>query len=191
MKGLGTIINVIAVLLGGGIGLLVKSGLKKRFQDILMQACGLSTIFIGIGGALSGILIFDKETGVISTQNTLLTVCSLVIGGLIGEFINIELRLDRFGEKLKSMVKAKNDGSFVDGFVTASLVICVGAMAIVGSIQDGLTGDYSMLAAKALLYHRHGLCILTRYRPPVFRSSARHLSGYHHALRRFDRAVSQ
>ena len=151
MKGLGTIINVIAVLLGGGIGLLVKSGLKKRFQDILMQACGLSTIFIGIGGALSGILTFDKETSVISTQNTLLIVCSLVIGGLIGEFINIELRLDRFGEKLKSMVKAKIDNSFVDGFVTASLVICVGAMAIVGSIQDGLTGDYSMLAAKALL----------------------------------------
>ncbi len=150
MKGLGTIINVIAVLIGSGLGLLIKSGLKKRFQDILMQACGLATIFIGISGALTGMLTIDK-TGVISTQNTMLVVCSLVIGGLIGELIDIELRLDHFGEKLKAMVKAQNDNSFVDGFVTASLVICVGAMAIVGSIQDGLTGDYSMLAAKALL----------------------------------------
>lgn len=150
MKGLGTIINVIAVLIGSGLGLLIKSGLKKRFQDILMQACGLATIFIGISGALTGMLTIGK-TGVISTQNTMLVVCSLVIGGLIGELIDIELRLDHFGEKLKAMVKAQNDNSFVDGFVTASLVICVGAMAIVGSIQDGLTGDYSMLAAKALL----------------------------------------
>lgn len=84
MKGLGTIINVVAVLLGGSIGLFVKSGLKKQFQDILMQACGLATIFIGIGGALAGMLAFDRETGAISTQNTLLIVCSLVIGGLVG-----------------------------------------------------------------------------------------------------------
>lgn len=151
MKGLGTIINVAAVIVGGGIGLFIKSGLKKRFQEIFMQSCGLATIFIGLGGALSGILHIDSTTGTISTQNTLLIVISLVLGGLIGELINIEQLLDRFGEKLKSLVKAKNDHSFVDGFVTASLVICVGAMAIVGSIQDGLTGDYSMLAAKALL----------------------------------------
>jgi len=151
MRGLGTIINVIAVLAGSGIGLFFKSGLKQRFQDILMQACGIATIFIGVGGALSGILSMNAETGVISTKNTMLIVASLVIGGLLGELINIEKRLDRFGEKLKAMVKAQNDNSFVDGFVTASLVICVGAMAIVGSIQDGLTGDYSMLSAKALL----------------------------------------
>ena len=151
MKGLGTIINVAAVIVGSSIGLLIKSGLKPRFQEIFMQACGLATIFIGLGGALSGILQIDAETGALSTQNTLLIVISLVLGGLIGELINIEQLLDRFGEKLKSVVKAQNDHSFVDGFVTASLVICIGAMAIVGSIQDGLTGDYSMLAAKALL----------------------------------------
>lgn len=150
MKGLGTIINVAAVIIGSGFGLLIKTGLKKRFQEILMQACGLATIFIGISGALTGMLFID-ETGVISSKNTMLLVCSLVIGGLIGELINIEKRLDHFGEKIKAMVHAQNDNSFVDGFVTASLVICVGAMAIVGSIQDGLTGDYSMLVAKALL----------------------------------------
>lgn len=150
MRGLGTIINVLAVLIGGGIGLFIKSGLKKRFQDILMQACGLATIFIGISGALTGMLFID-ESGSVSSRNTMLVVCSLVIGGLAGELINIELRLDHFGEKLKALVKAQNDNSFVDGFVTASLVICVGAMAIVGALEDGLTGDYSMLAAKALL----------------------------------------
>ena len=84
MRGLGTIINVIAVLAGSGIGLFFKSGLKQRFQDILMQACGIATIFIGIGGALSGILSMNAETGVISTKNTMLIVASLVIGGLLG-----------------------------------------------------------------------------------------------------------
>lgn len=150
MKGLGTIVNVAAVLIGGGIGLIIKTGLKKRFQDILMQACGLATVFIGISGALSEMFTVSKD-GAIASGNTMLLVCSLVLGGLIGEFLNIEKRLDSFGEKLKTAVKAQGDNSFVDGFVTASLVICVGAMAIVGSIQDGLTGDYSMLFAKALL----------------------------------------
>lgn len=149
MRGLGTIINVAATVAGGLIGTLIKTGMKKRFQDILMQACGLATIFIGIGGALTGLL--KVVDGGITTQNTMLLVGSMVIGGLVGEAINIELRLDKLGAKLQKLAKAENNNMFVEGFVTASLVICVGAMAIVGSIQDGLTGDYSMLAAKAVL----------------------------------------
>ena len=81
----------------------------------------------------------------------MLLIFSLVIGGLIGELINIEKRMDSLGEKLKKMLHAEKDNKFVDGFVNTSLIICVGAMAIVGSIQDGLTGDYSMLVAKAIL----------------------------------------
>ena len=81
----------------------------------------------------------------------MLLIFSLVIGSLIGEAINIEKRMESVGEKVKRLVKMKNDNRFVDGFVTASLIICVGAMAIVGSVEDGLTGDSSMLVAKSML----------------------------------------
>ena len=150
MKGLGTIVNVAAVIAGSGIGLLIKNGLRQRFQDILMQACGIATIFIGIGGALTGLLKITPQ-GALETQNTMLLVFSLVLGSLLGEALNIELHMEHLGDTLKALVNAKKDTQFVNGFVTATLVICIGAMAIVGSIQDGLTGDYTMLLAKSLL----------------------------------------
>lgn len=149
MRGLGTIINVAAVVAGSMVGMLIRTGLKQRFQDILIQACGLATMFIGIAGTLAGLL--KVVDGGVETQNTMILVFSLVIGGLLGECIDIELRLDHLGIRLQHLAKADNNSMFVEGFVTASLVICVGAMAIVGSIQDGLTGDYSMLCAKAVL----------------------------------------
>ncbi|MBQ7841626.1 MAG: DUF554 domain-containing protein [Lachnospiraceae bacterium] len=150
MKGLGTLVNVLAVLAGGGIGLIIKNGLKQRYSDILTQGCGIATIFIGISGALQGMLIVGQD-GSISTQKSLLVILSLVIGGLVGELANIEVHIEEMGEKIKRMLHGKSDSRFVDGFVTATLIICIGAMAVVGSIQDGLTGDYSMLFAKALL----------------------------------------
>lgn len=150
MKGLGTIVNVAAVIAGSGIGLLIKNGLRQRFQDILMQACGIATIFIGIGGALTGLLKITPQ-GALETQNTMLLVFSLVLGSLLGEALNIELHMEHLGDTLKALVNVKKDTQFVNGFVTATLVICIGAMAIVGSIQDGLTGDYTMLLAKSLL----------------------------------------
>lgn len=149
MKGLGTIINVIAILAGSSLGILIKGGMQEKLQNILVQACGLATLFIGISGTLQNMLIVTEEG--IQTQGTLLLICSLVIGGFVGELIDIEARLDRVGETIKGMVKSQNDSRFVDGFVTASLVICIGAMAVVGSIQDGLTGDYSMLLSKSIL----------------------------------------
>lgn len=154
MRGLGTIINVAAVLLGSGAGIFIKGGMKEKTQQILMQACGLATLFIGIGGALQQIFVIDSEG--IQTQGTLLLICSLVIGSFIGQRLDIESRLDWLGEKIKDLVKGNSDSRFVDGFVTSSLVICVGAMAVVGAIQDGLTGDYSMLVSKAVLD-----CIIT------------------------------
>lgn len=150
MKGLGTIVNVAAVIIGSGIGVMVKNGLKQRFQDILMQACGVATMFIGIGGALTGLLKIMPD-GTIETQHTLLLVFSLVLGSMLGEALNIELHMEHLGDTLKALVNAKTDTQFVNGFVTSTLVICIGAMAIVGAIQDGLTGDYTMLFAKALL----------------------------------------
>ena len=149
MKGLGTLVNVLAVLAGSGLGMLIKTGLKRRFRDILMQACGIATIFLGISGALAGLC--TVENGAVSTQNTMLLIFSLVLGGLAGEALNIEAGMEALGERLKRLVRDKSDSRFVDGFVTASLVICVGAMAIVGSIQDGLTGDHTLLFSKSLL----------------------------------------
>lgn len=149
MIGLGTIINTAAVIIGGVLGLLLKSGIAKRFEKILMQALGLATIFIGISGVLKHMLVV--ENGSLSTQGTILLIFSLVLGCLLGEWIDITSKMEKMGIKLKAMAKIKNDSSFVDGFVTASLIICVGAMAIVGAMEDGLTGDSSMLIAKSLL----------------------------------------
>ena len=149
MKGLGTIINVLAVLIGGTLGILIKGGMKEKLQNILVQACGLATLFIGISGTLQNMLIVSDDG--LNVQGTLLLICSLVIGSFVGELIDIEAKLEATGEKLKGMIKSKNDSRFVDGFVTASLVICIGAMAVVGSLQDGLTGDYSMLLSKSIL----------------------------------------
>lgn len=154
MRGLGTIVNVAAVLIGSSFGIFIKGGMKEKNQQILMQACGLATLFIGISGALQQMLVIEADD--IQTQGTLLLICSLVIGGFVGQCLDIESRLDLLGEKIRGLVKVKSDSRFVDGFVTSSLVICVGAMAVVGSIQDGLTGDYSMLLSKAVLD-----CIIT------------------------------
>lgn len=139
---MGTLINVAAIIAGSLLGLLFKNGMKQRFQDILMTALGAATIFIGASGAISGM------TG---TEPTMLLIFSLVLGSLAGEALRIEDRLDSFGEFLKKKAKRDNDSGFVEGFVSASLIVCVGAMAVVGSLEDGLSGDFSMIAAKSVL----------------------------------------
>lgn len=149
MIGLGTIINTAAVIAGGFLGLLLKNGIAKRFEQILMQALGLATIFIGAGGVLQYMLVV--ENGSLTTRGTMLLIFSLVIGSILGQWLDIEAKMECLGIRLKGAVGRKNDSRFVEGFVTTSLIICVGAMAIVGSMQDGLSGDCSMLIAKALL----------------------------------------
>ncbi len=149
MLGLGTIVNVAAILVGGLLGLLFKGGLSERFRAIMMQACGLAVIFIGAAGAFE--MIFSVEGGRLASGSTMLIVISLVLGGLCGELINIEKRLENLGERLKKAVKSSSDTKFVDGFVTASLVFCVGAMAICGPIDEALTGNSSTLFVKSIL----------------------------------------
>ena len=149
MIGLGTIINTAAVLAGGLLGLLLKNGVAKKFENILMQALGLATIFVGAGGVLKYMLVVEE--GGLNTRGTMLLIFSLVIGCLIGQWLDIEAKMEILGIKLKQAVRVKNDNHFVEGFVTTSLIICVGAMAIVGAMQDGLSGDSSMLVAKSLL----------------------------------------
>ena len=149
MIGLGTIINCGGILLGGVLGLLLGRFLKKPMQDALTCACGICTLFIGIAGALEGMLRINGEQ-LVSTGAMLVVGC-LALGTFIGELINIERGFERFGEWLKQKTGNAKDASFVNAFVTASLTVCIGAMAIVGSIQDGLTGNYTTLATKAVL----------------------------------------
>lgn len=149
MLGIGTVVNVLAVVIGSGIGLLLKGKLKKRFQDILMQVLGMATIFIGLSGALKGMFVIENNS--LTTTGSTLMIISLVLGAFIGELLQIEQRMEHTGEWLKQKIKVQNDGRFVEGFVTSSLVICVGAMAVVGAIEDGLAGNPTTLFAKAML----------------------------------------
>ena len=149
MIGLGTIINTAAIIIAGLVGSLFGKRMTERFQEILIKASGLCVIFLGIAGALEKMFII--EDGKLSSGGTLMMIASLAIGSLIGELINIERHLNRFGEWLKQKTGNSKDKVFVDAFVTASLTVCIGAMAIVGSIQDGILGDYSTLLMKAIL----------------------------------------
>ena len=149
MIGLGTIVNTAAVVAGGVLGLLLKNGVAKKFEAILMQALGLATVFIGAGGVLKYMLVV--ENGTLATRGTMLLIFSLVIGCILGQMLDIEAQMEKLGIRLKAAVRIKNDNRFVEGFVTTSLIICVGAMAIVGAMEDGLSGDSSTLIAKAVL----------------------------------------
>lgn len=142
MIGLGTIINCGAILAGGLLGLLFGKFMNNRLQDGLTKACGISVLFIGIAGAMEKML---------STDGTMLLVGCLALGALVGELLNIEAAFTRFGDWLKQKTGNAKDGGFVDAFVTASFTVCIGAMAIVGAIEDGIFGNWSILGAKAVL----------------------------------------
>ena len=149
MYGLGTMINTAAIVAGGVGGALFGRFLKENVQDTLTKVCGVSTLFIAITGALEQML--TVENGAIVSHGAMLVIGCLTIGAVIGELLNLEGAFERFGEWLKRKTGNAKDKRFVDAFVTASLTVCIGAMAIVGSIEDGITGDYSILATKAVL----------------------------------------
>ena len=143
----GTIINTAAIIAGGICGHLFGRLLKERHQETLTMACGVGTLFLGTAGAMNYMLHHDLLPG----GGTMLLVVCLALGGLIGEILNIEHWFERFGEWLKARTGNAKDKQFVNGFVTASLTVCIGAMAIMGSIQDGISGDWSTLGAKSIL----------------------------------------
>jgi uncharacterized membrane protein YqgA involved in biofilm formation len=136
----GTLINVATVVAGSSAGLLVGSRLPERIRQTVLSGLGLITLVIGMSMALQ-------------TRNPLLMLAALLLGGVIGELLSLEERLQALGRYLETRVSGHSgEGSaFVKGFVTASLVFCVGPMTILGSIQDGLTGNYTLLAIKATL----------------------------------------
>lgn len=152
MHGLGTIVNVAAIVVGGLAGLLGGRRIPEQLQKTLMSAMGVSVLFVGVSGALSQML--RAEGGALTVQGTMMMmmmILSLAVGAVLGELLDLEDRMERFGAWLKVKTKSESDGGFIGAFVTASLTVCIGAMAIVGSIQDGILGDHATLFAKAVL----------------------------------------
>jgi len=134
---LGTIVNAVAIIAGALVGLVFKNGIPEKYNRTVMQAIGLAVLLIGMKGALG-------------SNDLLVIIISLAIGSLVGEMIGIENHLEKFGRFLEKKF-SKGSSTFSAGFVTASLMYCVGSMAIVGSLESGLTGNHSTLFAKAAL----------------------------------------
>lgn len=149
MIGLGTIINSAAIVIGGVVGHFTGKLFKSEQQSALNKTCGISVLFIATAGAMQGMLSIDGNS-LLSGKSMLVVLC-LAIGTIIGELIGIEKGFERFGEWLKAKTGNSGDKEFVNAFVTASLTVCIGAMAIVGAIQDGISGDYSTLVVKSVL----------------------------------------
>ena len=149
MYGLGTIINGVCIVVAGIIGYYAGNLFKEEQHEAISKACGISVLFIAIAGAMQSMLTIDG--GKLVSGKSMLVVLSLAIGTVIGELIGIEKGFERFGEWLKQKSGNSKEKQFVDAFVTASLVVCVGAMGVVGAIEDGIKGDYSLLVLKAVL----------------------------------------
>ena len=134
---MGAIINAVAILIGGALGLLFRKGFPERMRQTALQVMSLFTFVVGMSMALQG-------------QQLIMVLISLVLGALVGEWVDIEGRLDRFGLWLERRLHL-TEKSPAKGFIYTSLLFCVGSMAIVGSIADGLTGDRSILVTKAMM----------------------------------------
>jgi uncharacterized membrane protein YqgA involved in biofilm formation len=136
---LGTIVNAVAIIIGSLMGVLIKKGVPVKISDIVMKAVALCVLYIGISGALKG-------------NNTLVLVVSMALGAVIGQLLDLDKWLHKLGDFLSKKLKSKDQNMSVgEGFVTASLLFCVGAMAIVGPLQSGLAGDNSTLYTKSIL----------------------------------------
>lgn len=142
MFGSGTIVNTIAIIIGGILGLFFGKLLKPALQDSITKVTGLCTIFIALSSGLPKL---------ISDASIIVMIVSLVLGTLIGEILDLEKGIERFGIWLKQKSGSQKDSGFVDGFMTASFTVCIGAMAVLGSLEDGLNGQASILYAKSLL----------------------------------------
>lgn len=149
MPGLGTIVNVAAIAAAGLLGAGFAKLMGERLREGLVKAAGVCVLFIGAAGALSGMLSADG--GVLVAGKSLFVVASVIVGTLAGEAVDIDALVRRFGEWLKRRTGNAKDPAFVEAFVTASVTVCVGAMAVVGAVEDGMFGDISILCTKAVL----------------------------------------
>ncbi len=142
----GTLVNCAAVIIGGLIGLLLKKGIKESYTQGINKSLGLAVLVIGINGVITN--MFTAENGKLSSSGELLLIVFLVVGTLIGELLKLDERFNRFCGKVDSKFK---NGGFASGFINGTILFCVGAMSIIGSINDGLTGDSSVLFVKSAL----------------------------------------
>ncbi len=149
MIGLGTLLNMVAIILGGLVGIVGRRFINERIQDTLLKANGLCVIFIGASGALQKIFYIDN--GTLQTQGTIVLIASFALGSLIGEILNLEHYIEKFGIWLREKTGNMEDVNFLNGFLTASFTVSIGAMAIVGALNDGMSGDCSVLITKAIL----------------------------------------
>jgi len=149
MIGLGTIINTASIIGAGIVGHFAGNLFKEEQQESVGRVCGISVLFIAIAGAMEGML--KPDGGALTANNTMLVVICVVLGTVIGELMGIEHWFVSFGEWLKRKTGNEGDRNFVNAFVTASLTVSIGAMAIVGSIEDGISQDYTTLALKSVL----------------------------------------
>lgn len=157
---LGTIVNALAVIAGAFVGLLLKKGIPEKISDVVMKGVALCVLYIGISGALSG-------------TNTLITIISIVIGAVVGSLLDIDRRLNSLGEFAeRKLSKGDEKTSIAEGFVSASLLFCVGSMAIVGSIQSGLTGNHEMIYTKSMLDGISAIIFTSTLGAGVFLSAA-------------------
>ena len=158
---IGTIINAITVLIGGTLGVLLGNRFPTRMQETIFATLGLFTLSIGMASALV-------------TKNPLIVLGSLLVGALLGEALRLDKRLEQFGDWLRKLFikdgDSRDSARFVEGFVTASLIFCVGPLTIQGAIEDGLTGDFTKLAIKAMLDGFAALAFATTLGPGVIAS---------------------
>ena len=149
MIGLGTIINVAAIVAGGVVGLVGGKWLSERCQETLIRSMGVCVIVVGLAGALEQML--RVENGTLTTSGTMMLVISMALGGLVGEILDLDRRMEGFGRWLREKSGNGKDHQFLDAFITATMTVCIGAMAVVGAVEDGIHGNYTILAAKALM----------------------------------------
>lgn len=149
MAGLGTLINALAIIAGGIIGMVFGKKIPERMQETLLKVNGTAVLFIGIGGVMSKMLTI--KDGVVNTQGSMMMISSLAIGTVVGELLDLDGWMHRFGVCLQKKTGNGSDSHFIEGFVSASLTVCIGAMAIIGAIADGIDGNHSVLFAKAVL----------------------------------------
>ncbi len=148
--GIGVLTNIFGIIFGGIIGLGFGRLISERFQKTLTMACAVAVIFLGLTSTVKEMLSITAN-GTLELTGTYRMLASLIGGALVGELINIEDRMEHFGIWLKEKTGSGGDARFVDGFVTASLTVCIGAMAVIGSIDDRLLADPSILFAKTVL----------------------------------------
>lgn len=150
MPGLGTLINMITVLVGTGLGLILRNKLGEAYKAIILQGIGLLTILIGIQMALK-------------TENIILVLASVLIGGITGQFLLLDDRIEQFADAIKRNFSKNSDAYFSEGFITASIIFCVGPMTVLGSINDGLRGDIDLLVIKSVLDGFTSLALTTSF----------------------------